>query len=312
MLVNKYKPETLDDLILPERIKKKLSKGVYQHLLFYGSPGTGKTSTAMAMAKQFELPYDYINASDETSVDVIRERISKFCSTFSLVAASDKPKLVILDEVDGVSEQFNKALKATMVRFQEKSRFIATTNHINKVPEAVKSRFELINFDFTKEEEKEILRGYCKRVYEICGLEGLTIEKDALLELVRRKFPDMRHTSDVLQGILMEGKTKITLQDVKAFHGVYKDVFELIFTSVDPIKNYKYLVSEYSHVVDDILATLGTDFIEYIQMEKPQHIKAIPKICIAVAEHQAQRLSVIDPVITMLSCVYSIQTIINS
>ena len=312
LLTEKYRPSTLEDLIIPDRIRTKLNDGVYQHMLFYGSPGTGKTSAAKALCNQFGLEYRYINASDETSVDVIREKITKFCSTASLTSLEGKLKVVILDEIDGVSDQFNKALKATMDTFSKNTRFIATTNHINKIPEAVLSRFEQINFDFSKDEEGEQLKNYMKRVYEIIKKEGADIEKPALVELVRRKFPDLRNTLTVLQGYIAEGKTLITLDDVKKFHGVFKDVYELIFTNVDPIKNYQYLVSEYSNRVDDVLAGLGGDFIEYIQMEQPQYAKAIPRIVITVAEHQAQRTLVIDQVITMLSAVYSIQDIIHS
>jgi DNA polymerase III delta prime subunit len=312
LLTEKYRPVSLEDLIIPDRIRTKLNDGVYQHLLFYGSPGTGKTSAAKALCNQFGLEYRYINASDETSVDVIREKITKFCTTASLTSLDGKMKVVILDEIDGVSDQFNKALKATMDSFSKNTRFIATTNHINKIPEAVLSRFEQINFDFTKEEETEQLKFYMKRVYEIVKKEGAEIEKPALLELVKRKFPDLRNTLTVLQGYLAEGKELITIDDVKKFHGVYKDVYDLIFDNIDPVKNYQYLASEYSNRVDDVLASLGGDFIEYIQMEKPAYAKHVPQIIITVAEHQAQRVHVIDQVVTMLSCVYSIQSIVHS
>jgi DNA polymerase III delta prime subunit len=312
LFTQKYSPKTLADLIMPDRIRTKLSEGVYQHLLFFGSPGTGKTSAAKALCNQFGHEYKYINASDETSVDVIREKITKFCTTASLTSLEGKMKIVILDEIDGVSDQFNKALKATMDSFSKNTRFIATTNHINKIPEAVLSRFEQISFDFSKEEESDQMKAYMKRVYEIVKKEGSDIQKEALVELVKRKFPDMRNTLTVLQGYIAEGKTLITLDDVKKFHGVFKDVFELIFNNIDPVENYRILVSQYSNRTDDVLVSLGTDFIDYINLEKPSYAKFIPQIIITVAEHQAQRTQVIDQVITMLSCVYSCQTIINN
>ena len=86
----------------------------------------------------------------------------------------------------------------------------------------------------------------------------------------------------------------------------------MIFNETDPAKNYKQLVSDYSNRVDDVLQSLGNDFIEYIQAEKPNSIKHIPQVAITVAEHQAQRVHVIDPIITMLSCVYKLQTIIRA
>lgn len=312
LFTEKYRPKNLDDLILPDRVMSKFKDGLVQNMLFAGSPGTGKTSTAKALVNQFELPYLYINASTDTSVDVIRTRIIDFCSTVSIMDKAGSFKVVILDEVDGVSDQFFKALRATMEQFASNSRFIATCNYINKLPDPILSRFEVINFDFDKDEEAELTKKYIKRVYQICGNEGMTIDKQALVEFVRRNFPDLRTTLNKLQGYKTQGTTNITVEDVKKFNSVYKDVFELIFNETDPAKNYQLLVSNYANKVDDVLQTLGEEFIEYIQQEKLQHVKHIPQIIITVAKHQAQRVHVIDPVITMLSCVYEIQSIVNS
>lgn len=312
LFTEKYRPKNLDELILPDRVMSKFSDGLVQNMLFAGSPGTGKTSTAKAVVNQFKLPYLYINASTDTSVDVIRTRIIDFCSTVSIMDAPGAFKVVILDEVDGVSDQFFKALRATMEQFASNSRFIATCNYINKIPDPVLSRFEVINFDFDKEEESELTKKYIKRVYGICKAEDLTIEKDALVEFVRRNFPDLRSTLNKLQGFKTQGTTNITVGDVKRFNSVFKDVFLLIFTETDPAKNYQMLVSNYSNRVDDILQSLGEEFVEYIKQEQASSVKHIPQIIISVAKHQAQRVHVIDPVITMLSCVYEIQTIVRS
>lgn len=311
LFTEKYRPKDLSDLILPERVMNKFKDGLTQNMLFAGSPGTGKTSTAKAIVQQWDLPYLYINASTDTSVDVIRTRITDFCSTMSILDDRDKFKVVILDEVDGVSDQFFKALRATMETFASNSRFIATCNYINKLPDPILSRFEVINFDFDKEEESELTKKYIRRVYDICKKEDMTIEKDALVEFVRRNFPDLRSTLNKLQGYKTQGTTNITIEDVKKFNSVYKDVFELIFHETDPVKNYQKLVGEYSNRVDDVLQTLGEEFIEYIQAEKQGSIKFIPQIAVTVAEHQAQRNLVIDQVITLLSCVYKLQEIVR-
>ncbi len=311
LFTEKYRPKNLSDLILPDRVMNKFKDGLTQNMLFAGSPGTGKTSTAKAIVQQFDLPYLYINASTDTSVDVIRTRITDFCSTMSIMDDRSKFKVVILDEVDGVSDQFFKALRATMEQFASNSRFIATCNYINKLPDPILSRFEVINFDFDKEEEAELTKKYIRRVYDICGKEEMTIEKPALVEFVRRNFPDLRSTLNKLQGYKSQGTNNITVNDVKKFNSVYKDVFELIFKQTDPVKNYQYLVSEYSNRVDDVLQTLGEEFFEYIQSEQPNATKFIPQIAVCVAEHQAQRSLVIDQVITMLSCVYKLQEIVR-
>jgi replication factor C small subunit len=312
LFTEKYRPKNLSELILPDRVMSKFKDGITQNMLLAGSPGTGKTSTAKAIVNQFGLPYIYINASTDTSVEVIRTRITDFCSTMSILDYQGKFKVVILDEVDGVSDQFFKALRATMEQFASNSRFIATCNYVNKIPDPILSRFEVINFDFDKSEEVELTKKYIKRVYDICGKEEMTIEKPALVEFVKRNFPDLRSTLNKLQGYKSQGTSNITIDDVKKFNSVYKDVFELIFNEMDPSKNYKMLVSEYGNRVDDVLQCLGNDFIEYVQSEKPNSVKHIPQIAITVAEHQAQRVHVIDPVITMLSCVYKLQTIIKS
>lgn len=311
LFTEKYRPKDLSDLILPDRVMNKFKDGLTQNMLFAGSPGTGKTSTAKAIVQQWDLPYLYINASTDTSVDVIRTRITDFCSTMSILDDRDKFKVVILDEIDGVSDQFFKALRATMEQFASNSRFIATCNYINKLPDPILSRFEVINFDFDKEEESELTKKYIRRIYDICKNEDMTIEKDALVEFVRRNFPDLRSTLNKLQGYKTQGTDNITINDVKKFNSVYKDVFELIFNETDPVKNYKHLVGEYSNRVDDILQTLGEEFIEYIQSEKPSAIRHIPQVAVTVAEHQAQRNLVIDQAITMLSCVYKLQEIVR-
>ena len=311
LFTEKYRPKNLSELILPERVMNKFKDGLVQNMLLAGSPGTGKTSTAKAIVKQFKMPYLYINASTDTSVDVIRTRITDFCSTVSIMDGPSSMKVVILDEVDGVSDQFFKALRATMETFASNSRFIATCNYINKLPDPILSRFEVINFDFDKEDEAELTKKYIRRVYEICQKEGLQIEKPALLEFVRRNFPDLRDTLNKLQGFKSQGTLDIKVEDVKRFNSVYKDIFELIFNETNPVVNYKTLVSNYSNRVEDVLQSLGGDFIDYINQEKSQYVKHIPEITVEVAQHQAQRLSVIDPVITMLSLVFKIQTIIK-
>jgi len=311
LFTEKFRPKYLEVLILPERVMSKFKDGLSQNILLAGSPGTGKTSTAKAIVQQFDLPYLYINASTDTSVDVIRTRITDFCSTMSILDDRDKFKVVILDEVDGVSDQFFKALRATMETFASNSRFIATCNYINKLPDPILSRFEVINFDFDKSEENELTKKYIRRVYDICKKEEMTIEKPALVEFVKRNFPDLRTTLNKLQGYKTQGTTNITVTDVKKFNSVYKDVFELIFHETDPIKNYQQIVGEYSNRVDDVLQTLGDEFIQYIQAEKPSAVRFIPQIAVTVAEHQAQRNLVIDQVITLLSCVYKLQEIVR-
>jgi len=306
----RYRPSQLDELILPDRISRKLEKGLYMNFLFYGSPGTGKTSTAKVLAG--DNPYMYINCSVETGVDTVRSKIMEFCSTLSVMDGQKKLKVVILDEFDGVSDQYMKALRGTIEQFEKTARFVATCNYINKIPDNIQSRFECFNFDFADIEEKEIEKKYYKRVYDIIKNEGMEIDKKALIELVRRKFPDLRSIINILQGYHAEGKTTITEEDVTNFHGIFKDLFEHIFNTTDEVKNYQYLVSNYSSKVDDVIQSLGTDFIDYIQLEKPHLMRKVGEICYETNKHSYELRFVIDPVVTMLSLVYKIQMIVRS
>jgi DNA polymerase III delta prime subunit len=307
----KYRPTDLDELIVPDRVYNKLKNGVYQNLLFYGGPGSGKTSSAKILAK--DHPSMYINCSSETGVDVVRTKITEFCSTLSVIDGERKLKVVILDEFDGVSDAYMKALRGTIEQFHQTARFIATCNYFNKIPDNIQSRFECINFDFNDVEEKEIEKKYFKRVYEIIKIEGMEIEKDALIELVRRKFPDLRATISVLQGYHAEGKTKITSDDVRKFHGIFRDLYEHIFNpKADEVANYQFLISNYSSRVDDVIQALGNDFIEFIQIEKPQLMRKVGEICYEVNRHSYESRFVIDPCITMISLVYKLQLIVRS
>jgi replication factor C small subunit len=227
-----------------------------------------------------------------------------------LIGDNSKLKIVILDEVDGVSDAFFKGLRASMDQFAKNTRFIATCNYINKIPEPIQSRFEVIDFNFTKIEETEIKKEYIKRILQICKAEGISIDKYAAVEIVKRKFPDLRSILNMLQGYKNEGLDEITVDNIKQHASVYKDVYDLIFDNSDPVKNYQYLVSNYSNKVDDILAALGTEFINYIITDKEEYQKFIPQISILVAKYQSQRNTVIDEVITLLACVYEIQTTI--
>lgn len=306
----RYRPSTLSELILPKRISDKLSNGLYQNILLYGNCGSGKTSAAKILVK--DNPHLYINCSTESSIDILRTKIVEFCSSLSVLDGQKKLKFVIFDEIDGVSsDQFFKGLRGEIERFANTARFIATCNYINKVPDNIQSRFECISFDFDQDESLEIEKKYILRVYEILKKEGIAVEKEALLELVKRKFPDMRSIVNTLQGFHAEGKTKVTLSDITKFHGVHKDLFDFLFMNKTEVENYQYIVSNYSNRVDDAITALGQDFLEYIKLEKPLMYHKIGEICYEVNKHSYELRFVIDPVITLLSLVYKLQMIIK-
>jgi DNA polymerase III delta prime subunit len=312
LFTERYRPQNLDQTVLPSRIRKAIGDGkLHQNYLFYGPPGLGKTSLARVLAKGY--PTLYINVSDESSVEVIREKITNWCSTISLLDGAEQFKVVILDEMDGASDQFYKALRATIEKFAATARFIGTCNYINKVPDPIQSRFTCINFDFvSREEEKEVMLEFAKRAYAIFLKSNITISKEALAEFVKRNFPDMRTILNKIQTFVIQGVTQIEADDVKKLNYSFRDVFELVVKSADAYENYKFLMTNYASKVDDVLAALGNELPEYIRENHPQKTAKIPQILVTVANHQAQRVHVIDPAVTMLSAVFSCQMIINS
>ena len=298
-------------MILPPRIRSLFeNKGLNHNVLLAGSPGCGKTTLAKILSK--DLPHIFINVSDESSVDTIRNKINDFCSNISVLDGKSSKKVVILDEFDGASDQFYKALRGTIEKFAGNTRFVATCNWINKVPEAIQSRFEVINFDPSNPEEEEMIKDeWRSRVNLILGKLGITIDQESLVAFEREYFPDFRSALNRIQSWTIEGITKIDLSKVKEANWSYEDLYKMIVESKDPVKNYQTIVGQYSTKVDDVMTSLGEEFINWIVKNHPDKTKIIPAVVVLVASHQAQRIAVIDPVVSLLSLFYQIQKLID-
>ena len=298
-------------MILPPRIRVLFEdKGLNQNVLLAGSPGCGKTTLAKILAK--DLPHMFINVSDESSVDTIRNKINDFCSNISVLDGKSSKKGVILDEFDGASDQFYKALRGTIEKFAGNTRFVATCNYINKVPDAIQSRFEVINFDPSTSEEEEIIKTeWRSRVRLILGKLGISIDDDSLSAFEKSYFPDFRSALNRIQSWSIEGVTQLDLAKVKEANWSYEDLYKMLMTSKDPVNNYQVLVGQYSTKVDDVMTSLGGEFIDWIVKNHPDKAKIIPSTIVLVASHQAQRTSVIDPVVSLLSLFFQIQKLID-
>lgn len=306
----KFRPKELNQLIAPPRIKDELNRGLIQNLLLYGTQGTGKTSTAFILSKKHTTLF--INASTEGRIDVLRERIGKFCSSISLEGGKEKLKCVILDEIDGASEEFFKALRPVMEKYHNVARFIATCNFFQKIPDPIKDRFNCISYDaVNNEEEKYLIEEYKKRISAILNAAKITHTPEILDKFVKNDFPSLRSLMNKIQSFYLRGITELNTGNFNINYD-FVDLFKLCLSGSDkPYENYKLIIGEYSSRIDDAMNSLGMDFIEYIKNNASNKIDKIPLIIIAVAEHQAQRTLVIDPLITLLSCVMKIQMILE-
>lgn len=204
--VEKYRPSTVNDCILPERIKAPFLNFVrekqFPNLLLSGGPGTGKTTIAKALCN--DLGYDsiLINASDERNIDVVRGTIKDFASTISL--AGNK-KAIILDESDGLNPaSAQPALRAAIEEFST-TRFILTCNYKNRLIEPIHSRTTTIDFNLTKQEKKDTIVLFLKRVLDILKTEHVKYDTESVASIVKKFFPDNRRILMELQKYAIGG-----------------------------------------------------------------------------------------------------------
>ena len=304
----KYRPQNLKELIIPQRIRTIFENGVVQTMLLYGTAGIGKTSAAKAICKQFQHNTLYLNMSETTGVDTIRETIMEFAMNQSILHYDNPIKVVILDEMDGMSQQAYAALRATMEKCSVNTRFIGTCNYIEKIPDPIQSRFLMIDFNFTSEEINEVKKGQLLRVVEICRKEGLNITKDAVAKLVLTYYPDFRSIVKKLQRFSLEGKTNVGVDDIKDSASEYAELYDMIITQDNPVENYKFVMKKYSNCVDEAIAALGYPFVEYILKSKPNIMDKIPVITILNAKYQQNLKNCIDPVVVLLANIFELQT----
>jgi len=208
LFVEKYRPNTISECILKKDTKKQfegiLEAGHIPNMLFFGGPGSGKTTSAKALCKELDLDWMVINASNERGLDIIRDKITSFASTVSL---SGNGKCFILDEGDHLLPATQAALRNASEELSSNCSFIITANYPNRIIDALHSRFVGVDFNAEKSELDQMQAEFFFRVTEILDLEGITYDEAVLAQVVQKFFPDNRKILNKLQQYARGGNT---------------------------------------------------------------------------------------------------------
>ena len=206
--VEKYRPQTIDECVLPESLKKTfrqyIDAGELPNFLFAGSAGVGKTTVAKALCNEIGAEYMFINGSEESGIDVLRTKIKSFASSVSL---TDAKKVVILDEADYLNPNSTQpALRGFIEEFSNNCRFIFTCNFKNRIIEPLHSRCAVIEFRIDNADKPKIMSNFFRRVSDILTKEGVDFDQKVVAELIARHFPDYRRVLNELQRYSVSGK----------------------------------------------------------------------------------------------------------
>lgn len=208
LFVEKYRPHTIADCILPEEYKNTFQSYVDRkeipHLLLCGGPGTGKTTVARALCDEIGCDYLMINGSDESGIDTFRVKIKNYASSMSLGGGK---KVIIIDEADYLNpNSVMPALRGAMEEFAHNCTFIMTCNYKNRIIEPLHSRCAVIEFKLRKEDRPKMAMAFMKRATEILNNEKIPFDKAVLAEVVKKHFPDYRRILNELQRYSVSGK----------------------------------------------------------------------------------------------------------
>ena len=206
--VEKYRPKTIDECILPESLKTTfkqfIESGQLPNFLFCGTAGVGKTTIAKALCNEIGAEYLLINGSEESGIDVLRTKIKSFASTVSL---TDSKKVVILDEADYLNANSTQpALRGFIEEFSANCRFIFTCNFKNRIIEPLHSRCSVVEFKIDGKDKQSIAAAFFKRATGILKDEGIEFDPKVVAEVVTKHFPDYRRILNELQRYSVTGK----------------------------------------------------------------------------------------------------------
>jgi len=302
--VEKFRPGTLDEMILDsetlEFFKEKLKDGKIPHILFVSAPGSGKTSLAKIIVKELGSSYRYINASDERGIDVIREKVINFAQTKSFDGGL---KIVILDEMDGLTPDAQRALRNTMEEYINNVRFILTANYKNRIIGAIRSRTQIFQivppFD-----------GCVKRVVEIIKTEGVKVsaeQKERLIALIKFIYPDLRSTINCVQQYTINGVLRIPEKLSQIMFP--SKVFSLISDNKSANEIRKYVIENELEFNSDYLLLLKGLFEHIFEQDIPEDKKR--NSMLTVGRYMESHQQVMDFEINAFCCIIQLLQILN-
>ena len=300
--VEKYRPQTIDECILPENIKKTfrdfLNKGEIPNMLLAGPPGVGKTTVAKALCNELGVDYYVINGSDEGRfLDTVRNNAKNFASTVSLSSES-KHKVIIIDEADNTTSDVQLLLRASIEEFSGNCRFIFTCNYKNKIIEPLHSRCAVVEFSIKGKQKVEIAGLFFKRLQDILDSEKVSYDAKVLAEIINKHFPDWRRVLNECQRYSVGGKIDsgilATFTDISV-NDLIKNLKEKNFAEVR-----KWVVSNLDNDSSVLLRRIYDSLYESLVPN------TIPAAVLIIAKYQYQIAFVADQEINMLACLTEI------
>ena len=300
--VEKYRPQQIEECILPDHIKKTfqdfVDQGEIPNMLLSGPPGIGKTTVAKALCKQLGVDYYVINGSDEGRfLDTVRNNAKNFASTVSLTSQS-KHKVIIIDEADNTTTDVQLLLRASIEEFSGNCRFISTCNYKNKIIEPLHSRCSVVEFSIKGKEKVKIAGLFFKRLQQILDIERISYDPPVLAEIINKHFPDWRRVLNECQRYSVSGKIDFGI--LATFSDV--SVNDLIRNLKD--KNFpevrKWVVDNLDNDSSVLLRRLYDSLYETLVSS------SIPAAVLIIAKYQYQIAFVADQEINLLAALTEI------
>ena len=300
--VEKYRPQTIDECILPDNIKKTfqdfVNHGEIPNMLLSGPPGIGKTTVAKALCKELGVDYYVINGSDEGRfLDTVRNNAKNFASTVSLTS-DKKHKVIIIDEADNTTPDVQLLLRASIEEFSGNCRFIFTCNYKNKIIEPLHSRCSVVEFSIKGKEKVKIAGLFFKRLQQVLDIERIPYDTPVLAEIINKHFPDWRRVLNECQRYSIGGKIDAGI--LATFSDV--SVNDLIRNLKD--KNFpevrKWVVDNLDNDSDVLLRRIYDNLYESLVP------MSIPHAVLIIAKYQYQIAFVADQEINLLAALTEI------